>query len=69
MVGGERREKKDDIIVQKANILFDGFFDYYYHDYTTIIMGFVLSSMEKKMGSSPSTDSLNQTFFLKTRRG
>lgn len=56
MVGGETREKDD--IILKANNFLMGF-----STPTAIVLLRVLLRMEKKMGLSPSTETLNQTFF------
>lgn len=56
MVGGETREKDD--IILKANKFLMGF-----STPTAIVLLRGLSRMEKKMGLSPSTETLNQTFF------
>lgn len=54
MVGGETREKDD--IILKANKFLMGF-----STPTAIVLLRGLLRMEKKMGLSPSTETLNQT--------
>lgn len=62
MVGGETREKDD--IILKANKFLMGF-----STPTAIVLLRGLSRMEKKMGLSPSTETLNQTFFSPKKIG